>query len=231
MRRRRRCFFFFFERGQFASFFLRHEHPLFAFLPPREERKSPAYVLLGSKKEKCKTHRHLAEELDGLFAPLLHRPGAEGRRLLHRSANAAAAAAATGLHCSERPRRRWRRLLGVPRGSRTRRESAGRRCNRRREREREETRRTLFDRRDFCSENCIFFPKRELSTPSLFRIKLARFLRPPPPPRLFRARPRAAMASSAPSPASAVDFLTLLTKLKVEFVVVVFFTGDSKDDR
>lgn len=93
-------------------------------------------------------------------------------------------------------------------------------------------RRSRFARRRFLSSFSHFFlPFFFLAhlSPSLLlhQIKLA--------PSLFRshslrassrARPRAAMeSSSAPSPASAVDFLTLLTKLKVCFLNL---TGRSK---
>ena len=157
--------------------------------------------------------------MNGLFIPLLNRPRVQG--CLCRAV-AAAAAAAAGIHCGERPTRRCTRLLGVGRRGSARRGGVTAAGTKRRFSV--SLLRDLLVVFSVCSPNLssllfrTFFSSRN-SRWTLSSVKLAPLLRFHLLRASSRARPRTAMASSAPSPASAVDFLTLLTKLKVGLVV------------
>ena len=166
-----------------------------------------AWVKKGTKH---KTHRHLVEELNGLFFLLLHRPPVE-------ECLCSGVAVVVRLHyfraAEEAVKRRPVRVRREHRGSSVQREGVtGGEEEEKKNRRRDEQ--IVFD---FCSRTFSYFLLLSVCSQSRLPIKLAPF----PPPRLLRARSLAAMASSAPSPASAVDFLTLLTRLKVVFACFV----------
>lgn len=200
-----------------SLFFLRLARPLFAFSPPLQERNSPLYLCIASK------------ENNGNAPP----PRGGIQRVFHSAAPSTSlriprAPVPRRRRCRRRRRRRMNSLRraadeGSVRGSweSGRRGSAWRggvTAARNQEKDFASSFAICSPSFSVCPPPLSFFSSLFLSRSSLsllHQIKLAPFLRSHLLRASSRARPRAAMASRAPSPASAVDFLTLLTKLKV----------------